>query len=310
MVDPEPLLLFTLEVARHEPRLFDEVLDWVLVHERWINTQRLTGLLQKKTGIGDASVAGATAAWIAAQQGRAVRWKRLADYGRPPDASVASQSLFQLGYRPLPVGDVVDPIFGLYGLRRDVKGEHRLVTPGLTSNPAALALRLRALAGIDIRADVMTFLLTHDGGHARELARRLACSPMRVHAVLRDLAESGKVMAHEKGQTRVYWVNRSEWWDFLYDSPADPLVMPDWVRLLRGLTILWRAVWSANPEADEYVLSSLCRTAWSEARDSLMSCEAGLHLVDDRSWPAESFLPVFCDSVRRMLSELNGRVLG
>ena len=30
--DPEALIIFTLEVARAEPRLFDELLDWMLLN--------------------------------------------------------------------------------------------------------------------------------------------------------------------------------------------------------------------------------------------------------------------------------------
>src|SRR4030043_1499831 len=47
-VDPEPLLLFTLEIGRYEPRLFDEVLDWLVVNGRWIDLQRLRGILRPK----------------------------------------------------------------------------------------------------------------------------------------------------------------------------------------------------------------------------------------------------------------------
>src|SRR3954466_3464363 len=36
-IDPEALLLFTLEAARSDPRLFDEVLDWLLLNEQLIS---------------------------------------------------------------------------------------------------------------------------------------------------------------------------------------------------------------------------------------------------------------------------------
>src|ERR1700754_1632995 len=42
--DPEALLLLTFEVGRGEPRLFDEVLDWMLVNERLLSVQRLRNL--------------------------------------------------------------------------------------------------------------------------------------------------------------------------------------------------------------------------------------------------------------------------
>ncbi len=46
LIDPEPLLCFTLEISRFEPRLFDEVMDWLIVNGRWIDIQRLRGILQ------------------------------------------------------------------------------------------------------------------------------------------------------------------------------------------------------------------------------------------------------------------------
>lgn len=42
VIDPEPLLAFTSDVARHDARMFDEVLDWLVTNGHWINTQRLS----------------------------------------------------------------------------------------------------------------------------------------------------------------------------------------------------------------------------------------------------------------------------
>ena len=42
--DPEALLLFTFEVAREDPRLFGEVLDWLALNERLVSVQRLRNL--------------------------------------------------------------------------------------------------------------------------------------------------------------------------------------------------------------------------------------------------------------------------
>ncbi|MCX5726936.1 MAG: hypothetical protein NT030_07195, partial [Candidatus Saganbacteria bacterium] len=41
IIDPEALLLFSLSVCRYEPRLFDEVIDWLFQNGRCINVQRL-----------------------------------------------------------------------------------------------------------------------------------------------------------------------------------------------------------------------------------------------------------------------------
>jgi len=44
--DPEALLLFTLEVARREPRMFDEVIDWLAAGGPDLMRQRLVNLLR------------------------------------------------------------------------------------------------------------------------------------------------------------------------------------------------------------------------------------------------------------------------
>jgi hypothetical protein len=42
--DIEALLLLTFEVARADPRLFDEVLDWLVTNEHLISVRRLRTL--------------------------------------------------------------------------------------------------------------------------------------------------------------------------------------------------------------------------------------------------------------------------
>jgi hypothetical protein len=50
--DPEALLLFTFEVARDDPRLFGEVLDWLALNERLVSVQRLRNLCRDDADAG------------------------------------------------------------------------------------------------------------------------------------------------------------------------------------------------------------------------------------------------------------------
>src|SRR5664279_1674004 len=59
--DPEALILLTLEVGREEPRLIDELLDWLAVNERLISVQRLRNL---STGEEDRALVEATIGWL------------------------------------------------------------------------------------------------------------------------------------------------------------------------------------------------------------------------------------------------------
>ena len=43
-VDPEALILFTIGIARRDPRLFDEMLDWMAFNHELLSVQRLRNL--------------------------------------------------------------------------------------------------------------------------------------------------------------------------------------------------------------------------------------------------------------------------
>ena len=45
--DPEALILFTLGIARRDPRLFDEVLDWFALNQKILSMQRLRNLTSR-----------------------------------------------------------------------------------------------------------------------------------------------------------------------------------------------------------------------------------------------------------------------
>ena len=48
IIDPEALLIFSLEIARYEPRLFDEILSWLEINGYWLDTARLKRIIQKQ----------------------------------------------------------------------------------------------------------------------------------------------------------------------------------------------------------------------------------------------------------------------
>src|SRR3989337_1561409 len=47
VVDPESLLLISLTVGRYDARLFDEILDWLVVNGAFLNVQRLRNLMKR-----------------------------------------------------------------------------------------------------------------------------------------------------------------------------------------------------------------------------------------------------------------------
>ncbi|MGE5335809.1 MAG: hypothetical protein ACM3JL_00080, partial [Nitrososphaerota archaeon] len=66
--DPEALLLLTFEVGREEPRLLDEVLDWLVANERLVSIQRLRNLARDEE---DRALIEAVVGWLGERRRRA-----------------------------------------------------------------------------------------------------------------------------------------------------------------------------------------------------------------------------------------------
>ncbi|MCK9995780.1 MAG: hypothetical protein KAH56_05825, partial [Candidatus Krumholzibacteria bacterium] len=151
VVDPEALLLLTLTVARYDPRLFDEVLEWVDVNGASLNVHRLKNLL-KQYDFQAKPQLGALAERAGRNSSLALKWKNLASKFRaePPE------SLFFLknGF-PFPVPDNSDETFHKHGLIRGPINRRNLTQPIPGEGMASLLLRLRALLGINIRCEIL-----------------------------------------------------------------------------------------------------------------------------------------------------------
>src|SRR5438034_11282874 len=74
--DPEGLLLFTCTVGRHDPRLFDEVMDWLHENGRFLNIHRLKRILRSEKFAGGSVLA--AMAGMMSRGAEVLKWKQLA----------------------------------------------------------------------------------------------------------------------------------------------------------------------------------------------------------------------------------------
>jgi hypothetical protein len=292
VIDPEVLLAFTSEIGRHDARLFDEVLDWLETNGSWVNTQRLSAIM-KQDRIGCPKVMGAMAAWMC-DRDKSMKWrgvaKRYHDNSQP-----TSESLFRSA--PDEVMSAVeepDAHFERYGLMREA-----IQTRGMTQSvnmrhPANVIFRSRALFGINIRADVIVYLLTAEGGHARRIAELLCFNHMRVQSVLSALANAGFVAVRTEGKTKNYWIDRERWGPVMFPNQELSPRWVSWRPLARGLTSVWREAWNLDEaRVDEYIVSSKMRVAMRQARDDLYGSGIDFDIADDSNYVAEAYLPIF-----------------
>ena len=262
-IDPEALLVFSLEMARYEPRLFDEILDWMVVNGKWIDNQRLRGII-KRNNETSSRLMSAVASLISKEAGTYERkWKTFSSIQKYPE-NIANETLFRtkqgLSY---PEPRNAWKYFLDYGFLREPLSVRRLTRPVLVMYRSNIRFLLRALFGIGSRAECILFLLTHEAGHPSEIARSIGISLMGARNTLVDLSYSGLILTRIKGKRRVeYWVPKKRWWEFLSGVIVDEAKIPvwlDWISLFSALRNVWDILGEVDKAASDYMRSSRLR---------------------------------------------------
>lgn len=242
IVDPEPLLLLTWGCARQDPRVFDEVLDWLVRNGRWINVVRLTTLLNEDQTCAPA-LAGAMAAFMT-QHDKGPKWRTLAERYRPgPEPPLAP--LFERQGKPLtPVDAERDVLFARYGWARSrvcLRGQSQ---PMPAWTPTSLILKCRALFGLNIRADVFAWLVAHGHGTASGLARELGYSQRRVLDTLAEMQLAELFQTRFDGNRKEYSLDANKGWQLLFEATAKRAHWFNWRAFGRAVSVVWKKAFS------------------------------------------------------------------
>lgn len=224
LIDPEALLLLSTVMARHDPRLFDEILDWLGCFGDRINLQRLKRLLDTR-GIGDATVLAALAGKLA-RTAALRKWSALARRGARPVGEPRPLFLHPRTTVPLPVYGRRDPDFLAQGWIRPPHESRGLSVPPVPEAAPAFLLRLRALFGVQARAEIVAALLACESATPAELARLTGYTPRTVEVTVRDLAGTGLVHRHRQGREIHCRVIPHEW---AMLRPATTGAFPPWI---------------------------------------------------------------------------------
>jgi hypothetical protein len=248
--DPEALLVFTLEVARADPRLFDELLDWTLHNESRLSIRRLRTVCIDET---DRALVAATISWLGRRRPRA----RLPTSERL-QASHELEPLFDGGAI---IGDA-DPDFAAAGLlRAPLEPSGKSQAPDLRI-PINLDFRLRAMLGVGIRAEVVRIMLCMYAPQvtAGALARTSVYAKRNVHDAVTGLADAGVIAAFAVAGEQRYTIDKAAWGGLLDLTPEQLPSHREWPQLLAVLRKILR--WSRQPElieTSEYLRASAAR---------------------------------------------------
>jgi hypothetical protein len=300
IIDPEALLLATCCFGRCEPRLFDESLDCLRANGWVMNTQRMATLLRDETWNG-AAVLGAVAGLLSTGT-EALKWRRLSQHLTPEQKL---EGFFQFKNGGLmPVVGEPEPHFAAYGFQRGPIRLRGNSQPFRSLEPGNLLVQLRALCGVNVRAEIIAYLLTHETGHSAEIARATYYHKRTIQDVLVEMNHSGVVELRQTGREKHYWIRPAEWKTLLQRSGE----LPQWV--------CWPPLWSAleqvwlklnDPQVEPLeplMLSSVLRQLMIRVRPAIERAGFDRMLSDDRQYLGESYLPVFVSDITRLLKGL------
>lgn len=301
--DPEALLLFSLEVARWEPRMFDEILDWLAENGQLLMRQRVTNLLKRDPAI-PANVVEAALEHTAGA--RVVK-------GREAPPFSAPEPLFLGRYVGLAKAGEPDPVFHGHGLVRPLF--HRSGKSGRPdlSSPFNLAFRFRAIFGASSRSEALRFLLLHREHRAAtaEVAEASSLSRYGVHQALEELAASRVIRKSARTRKDLrWWIESASWLDWLQLDATDLPQWVDWPHVYHGLAELWR--WLSAPERETespYIRASRARELMECLRPQLGDRGLDWMPSDAGRFRGELYWRTFASDIRRLIAALeSGRV--
>ncbi|MBX7258444.1 MAG: helix-turn-helix domain-containing protein [Candidatus Hydrogenedentes bacterium] len=234
-VDPEALFAFTCAFGRYDARLFDEVLDWLSIHVRFVNVQRMKNILVDANPAVRSAMSASARALLRAVPN--AKWKLLT---REPESHVTEQPFFLLpDGRPMPLRGKCDPDFLAHGLRRHPVQLRRMSSLFSPDTAGSLLLKLRALLGVNARSEIVLYLLLNQHGNSREIARRTHYFQKTIHDTLVDLECSGYVESSKVGRERRFYLSSQELKNVIMPLP-NSIRWVDWPALLFLIESYWR----------------------------------------------------------------------
>ena len=304
IVDPEALLLATSRFGRYDSRLLDEVIDWLSLNGKRINLQRLRRL-HDKWPVADLRVITAISKGLATQS-MMRKWLTLS--GDLPGELKPEPLFIQFDGSALPVSNKPDRNFLRHGLLRDPVERRRMSQPPDPRRAANLLCCLRALFGVNSRAEIIAWLLTHESGHPAAIARDTGYFSKTVQHTLNEMEDSGHIRSNRNGREKLFWLKPSDW-DFLilWSQPSGFPRWVDWMPVFSAITTFIDAL--ATPgldDAPEQVQSIQLRQALDDAMPALSRAGLAERLTATREQTGARLINAILQDLEKLEALLQG----
>lgn len=275
ILDPEALIIITCNIGRYDPRVFDSMLEWIGVHQRFLNVQRLK-TLNRMDGFSGGNLLSAIAHLLIKPSSRS-KWERMAD--QLLEGKASGEPLFYLkDGNPHPTPNDTDSAFRKAGFSRHEYRDRKAIVNFRSDYAANLILKLRAIFGVNSRCEIVAYLHTHTEANPTEIANATGYSPKGIYNAITDLYRSRTLTRRIKGRESLYSL-KEELWSPLLSSNTKPAKWLNWPEVYRLLNTLWSIIDSlVQDNANESVIASEILLAWKRMLPEL---EGPVHTISE-----------------------------
>jgi len=244
-------LLFSLHICRYEPRLFDEILDWLISNGHFINVQRLQQI-QKKYNFLCGPQISAAAELLATNAKYRLKWASLAKkyYLQTSEPLFWDKDGTAL---PYPEDKHLNQEFLAHGLKRG-KIEHRHLSKSFSvESPACLLLKLRALFGITARCEILCLLASVDEIHPAQAARLTGYYQKTIQTTLLEMSQSGLILTRTVKNQKYYRLKPSIL-DNLVITHGNSIQWLNWSAILKVVESVWETLLAMSKQQFDSLL--------------------------------------------------------
>ncbi len=310
VIDLEALLIFSLKMTRYEPRLFDEIIDWLVINGKWIDVQRLKSILNNKDDEIKRLIS-AVAFFISSSSNTYQRkWKSLIVF-KKDILNNQYESLFKTkDDKPYPESNIKSKPFYKYGFLRNDFNVTKKSKPVAINVKTNILFLLRSFFGPGTRSECILFLLTHEAGHPSEIADEIGYSTKGTQDALIELAESGLVLTRIKGKRRKeYWLSQKRWWEFFTGMNYEEIKTStwlNWIALFNALKNVWNILNEIEKTKSVYMRSSKLRHAMETISQEFQKSKIILPNIPAENTKPEIYEKEFQNFIIRVLGAEDG----
>lgn len=304
VIDPEALLLVSLTFCRYDQRLFDEILDWLMVNEKVINIQRLR-TMQRVEEFESIAILSAIAA-LMSQTNVSPKWEKLASCSNKDNMSIENLFFLKTG-QDLPVLGDNDPSFEKYGYLRNPVNCRKMSRKFPVGKPATLLLQLRSFFGLTSRAEAFLYLLLNERVEAVRLQEQSYYSIKSVRDTLAELGQSGLLFFPKSKKKRFYKIDRNSWLEmFLTHSKPVPQFV-GWAAFFRLLEMVFSILDSPsfNEQSSAGQATELRQLMNEKGYDLLLKSGFDNYFQSSAEFQGEEYFVYFINEFEDILSMLS-----